>query len=120
MTALSGGDFIFQQDGARSHTSKFTLRYLDDNLPDDSEVLLPEDWPPHSPDLNPLDYSIWSSLGRKVYKVKIRDMDHLCERLGQAWDEITQDEIDRVINSFPKRLKACIDANGTRFEYKLK
>ena len=120
MTALSGGDFIFQQDGARSHTSKLTLRYLDDHLPDSAELLLPEDWPPHSPDLNPLDYSIWSSLARKVYKVKIRDIDHLCERLGEAWDEITQDEIDRVINSFPKRLTACINANGTRFEYKLK
>ena len=120
MTALSGGEFIFQQDGARSHTSKYTLRYFYDNLPDKAELLLPEDWPPHSPDLNPLDYSVWSSLAKKVYKVKIRDIDHLCESLGEAWEEITQNEIDRIINSFRKRLQACINANGRRFEYKLK
>ena len=120
MTALSGGNFIFQQDGARSHTSRYTIRYFDDNLPESADLLLPEDWPPHSPDLNPLDYSIWSSLANKVFKVKIRDVDHLCERLGEAWDAISQEEIDRVISSFRTRVRACINANGRRFEYKLK
>ena len=74
-------DYIFEQDCARSHTSKFTIRYLDDNLPNDAQILLPQDWPPHSPDLNPLDYSIWSSLANKVYKVKIQSVEHLCQRL---------------------------------------
>ena len=120
MSRLSGGNFIFQQDGARSHTSKHTMAYLDNNLPDEADVLLPEDWPPHSPDLNPLDYCIWSSLARKVFKVKIRDVDHLCDRLGEAWEQIGQEEIDRVIKSFRKRLKACVKANGKRFEYTLK
>ena len=120
MSALSGGNFIFQQDGARSHTSRYTIRYFDDNLPESADLLLPEDWPPHSPDLNPLDYSIWSSLANKVFKVKIRDVDHLCERLGEAWDAISQEEIDRVISSFRTRVRACINANGRRFEYKLK
>ena len=120
MIALSGGNFIFQQDGARSHTSRHTIRYIDEHLPDSADLLLPEDWPPHSPDLNPLDYSIWSSLANKVFKVKIRDVDHLCERLAEAWDEITQEEIDRVIGSFRTRVRACIRENGHRFEYKLK
>ena len=115
-----GGDFIFQQDGARSHTSKYTVGYLDDNLPTSATFLLPEDWPPHSPDLNPMDYSVWSSLGQKVYKVKITSVEHLCERLGKAWTEITQGEIDRSIAGFRGRLKACVKARGKRFEYKLK
>ena len=58
MNALSGGDFIFQQDGARSHTSKFTLRYLSDNLPAAAKLLTPDYWPPNSPDLNPMDYGV--------------------------------------------------------------
>ena len=78
MTDLSRGDFIFQQDGARSHTSKYTIADLDTKLPTNADFLLPEDWPPHSPDLNPIDYVIWSSLAKKVYRVKIRDLDHLC------------------------------------------
>ena len=50
-TALSGnGNFIFQQDGARSHTSKYTLSYTEKNLPPNAELLSPDHWPPHSPD----------------------------------------------------------------------
>ena len=121
MNALSPNeDYIFQQDGARSHTSKYTMRYLDDNLPQDAQLLLPEDWPPHSPDLNPMDYGIWSSLATKVFRVKIRDVEHLCQRLAVAWEQITQDEVDRTIDSFRRRVKACVKANGRRFEYKLK
>ena len=113
-------DYIFQQDGARSHTSRRTMRYLDDHLPENAQVLLPEDWPPHSPDLNPMDYSVWSSLAQKVFKVKIRGIEHLCQRLGEAWDDISQDEINRSIAGFRKRLKMCVASNGKRFEYKLK
>ena len=120
MAHLSGANFIFQQDGARSHTSKHTIAYLDDKLPDTADFILPQDWPPHSPDLNPLDYSIWSSLAKKVYKVKIKDVNHLCERLGEAWEQISQDEVNRIIRRFRPRLKACIRAHGKRFEYKLK
>ena len=120
MTALSGnGNFIFQQDGARSHTSKYTLSYMEKNLLPNAELLSPDHWPPHSPDLNPMDYSIWSSLADKVFQVKIRSVEHLCERLGEAWEQISRDEIDRVIHSFRRRLKPCIKAEEKRFEYKL-
>ena len=55
MTALSGnGNFIFQQDGARSHTSNYTLSYMEKNLPPNAELLSSDHWPPHSP----MDYSI--------------------------------------------------------------
>ena len=120
MTALSGnGNFIFQQDGARSHASKYTLSYMEKNLPPNAELLSPDHWPPHSPDLNPMDYSIWSSLAAKVFLVKICSVEYLCERLGEAWEQISRDEVDRVIHSFRRRLKACIKAEGKRFEYKL-
>ena len=49
-----GGHFTFQQDGARAHTAKDTVAYLKDNVP---EFIEPENWPPHSSDLNPVDYS---------------------------------------------------------------
>ena len=120
VTALSGnGNFIFQQDGARSHTSKYALPYMEKNLPPNAELLSPDHWPPHSPDLNPMDYSIWSSLAAKVFQVKIRSVEHLCERLGEAWEQISRDEVDRVIHSFRRCLKACIKAEGKLFEYKL-
>ena len=51
-----GGHFIFQQDGARRHTAKDAVAHLKDNVP---EFIEPERWPPNSPDLNPVDYSIY-------------------------------------------------------------
>ena len=41
----------FQQDGARAHTSKATITWLDANI---KHYILPEDWPPNSPDLSPI------------------------------------------------------------------
>ena len=78
MTALSGnGNFIFQQDGARSHTSKYTLSYMEKNLPPNDELLSPDHWPPHSPDLNPMDYCIWSSLAAKIFQVRKCSVDYI-------------------------------------------
>ena len=31
------------------------------------EFIPPEMWPPNSPDLNPVDYSIWGMLQQRVY-----------------------------------------------------
>ena len=39
---LSGGDFMFQQDDARSHTSAHTLNYLNENMPATAELLKPD------------------------------------------------------------------------------
>ena len=58
--ALGGASpapFLFQQDGAPAHTSRKTTAFLDEQkIP----FIRPDQWPPSSPDLNPLDYSIWS------------------------------------------------------------
>ena len=60
-------------------------------------------------------YRFSSSLTIKAYNVKIRDIDHLVERLGEAWEEISQPEIDNIVNYFRKRVTACINAGGKGF-----
>jgi hypothetical protein len=47
-------------------------------------------WPPNSPDLNPVDYKIWGFMQDKVYSVKIRDVNHLRQRIKGAWNEMDQ------------------------------
>ena len=61
------GDWIFQQDGAPAHTSKTTQEYLDGATPD---FIRKDEWPPQSPDCNPMDYAVWDSLSQKVYAGK--------------------------------------------------
>ena len=113
MDALAyGEEYIFQQDGARAQTAKATIEYLEENVP---QLLPPEDWPPNSPDCNPVDYRIWSSLEKKVYRVKIRDLDHLLECLQQEWDDFPQAEIDSAIDNFRARVRAMVEADGKKF-----
>src|SRR6201995_4845279 len=49
-------DFVFQQDGAPGHTTRQTQDWLAVNTPD---FIQKDEWPPNSPDLNPLDYCDW-------------------------------------------------------------
>jgi len=65
---LSNDNFLFQQDGAPAHCSRHTVVYLRSHVP---EFIEPENWPPNSPDLNPVDYSVWGALQQMVYRHKI-------------------------------------------------
>ena len=50
---LIGNDFLYQQDGARAHTSKKSTEAFQKAS---ISLLKGGDWPPNSPDLNPMDY----------------------------------------------------------------
>lgn len=112
--AHSGDNFTFQQDGAPAHRSRKTVAFLTAHVPDFIE---PENWPPNSPDLNPVDYSVWGMLQQLVYRQRIRDIEHLKEVLTACWDEISQDTINRAIGQFRKRLSLVIAANGGHIEH---
>ena len=60
---MMGDNWMFQQDGASSHRHKKTQQSCKDNFP----TFLPSDrWPANSPDLKPLDYSIWNELAQNM------------------------------------------------------
>jgi len=63
--------FVFQQDGD-------TITYLEQQTPD---FIPPTLWPPNSPELKPVDYSIWSVLQEKVYRSNKTDVDELKTRM---------------------------------------
>ena len=73
--------------------------------------------PSNSPDLNPVDYKIWGVLQERVYKTRIRDVDHLKERLIEEWARFDQKIIDGSINQWRKRLHVCVSAGGGHFEH---
>ena len=62
--------------------------------------------------MNPLDYGIWGAIEKKVWRTKILDMDQLKAEIVKTWNEYPQDSIDRAIDSFRKRLKLVIEAEG--------
>ena len=104
-------DFIFQQDGAPSHTSNATQTHLEQVVP---HFIKKDEWPPQSPDLNPMDYTIWDSLSEKVYKGRTQKFteNELKEKIRGKWVEITLEEVRKSIGSFKKRLRAVCEQNG--------
>uniref|UniRef100_A0A914D715 Transposase n=1 Tax=Acrobeloides nanus TaxID=290746 RepID=A0A914D715_9BILA len=74
--------------------------------------------PANSPDLNVLDYSLWSILEAEACSKPHQSIDALKKSLVKAWNNIPQGVIDRAVDDFPKRLKKCIDAQGGNFEDK--
>ena len=52
-----------------------------------------------------------------VYKGKIRNIDHLEDRMGDTLEALPQEYINKSVNSFRKRVRACIAAEGKLFEY---
>ena len=51
--------------GATSHTSHRTRQYLEDAAP---AFIQKDEWPPQSPNCDPMGYCMWNSLSEKVYE----------------------------------------------------
>jgi len=98
--------FIFQQDNAPARRGKETV----DLSTETPAFILPTHWPPKCPDLNPVDYTVWSVLQEQVYKVNVNDVDELRQRIQSVWDELDPRIIDKTIKQWRTPLRACVEA----------
>jgi inhibitor of nuclear factor kappa-B kinase subunit alpha len=105
--------WIWQQDSAPAHKAKTTQKYLESHTPD---FIGTNQWPPSSPDLSPLDYSIWSIMLTKLQDYVVKNRESMKEALVDIWDKISLETCDKVCMSFRKRLRKCVDAKGGHFE----
>jgi transposase len=110
-------NWCFQQDSAPAHSARTTQAWLTTNCP---SFISKDDWPPSSPDLNPLDYSIWGVLEAKVNAYPHRSIESLKNKLIKEWKALSMDVVRAAIDTWRKRLTLCKDASGGRFESKLK
>lgn len=103
---------IFQHDGAPCHTAKLVSKWLYDN---GIEVLGP--WPGNSPDLNPIE-NCWNYLKDRVARLNPSSIDDLKHKIKLVWtQEIKQEYLKKLIHSMPRRLQACLKANGAHSKY---
>ena len=104
----------FQQDGAPCHTAKMTQKWYQANL----SGFIPKDcWPPVSPDLNPLDYFVWSYLESKVNGRQHTCVESLKRSLLKEWENIPLRMCRAAIKSWKRRIVSCIRAEGRHFEF---
>ena len=108
-TILQPGD-IFMQDGASIHTARIVKRLLQEM---GIEVM---DWPPHSPDLNPIE-NLWAILKDEIYKLYpelefMNDTEATLEALIAAAKEAWRSVEDRILYNLsitmPRRVQAVI------------
>ena len=104
MRDVSAEFFIFQQDSAPAHRARSTVRLLKLATP---ASIPPNLWPPNSPDLNPVDYKIWSVVQQRLYQSWVHNVDELKQRLVHIWHGIDQTINDNAIDEWRCRLHAC-------------
>jgi len=107
--------WTLQQDGAPSHTAKNTIDFLSrENI----DFIEPDMWPPNSPDLNPVDYSIWGALQQRVYlRRKFCTVAQLKLAIIEEWAKLSQRFIDRSIDEWRRRLDCVVQQNGGHIEH---
>jgi transposase len=100
--------FLFQQDNAPTHVSKYTTSWLQQHA-----VNLLPNYPPYSPDCNPIEL-IWSQMSHTVNSMSPTTPQQLHTAIEHAWDEITQSSIQSTINRLPGVLQTIIERDGDR------
>ena len=84
------------------------------------------DWPPYSPDLNPIEHIWWllkKMLVEQYPELSQRrgksedDIYSLEEALKDCWDQLPGETFDTLYQSMPSRIEACIAAGGWHTKY---
>ena len=99
----------FQQDNDPKHRSKVAKEFLDREVPKTI------DWPPNSPNLNPIE-NMWSILKRRVEKQKPSGIDEL-ETTHEEWQKVDICIVNNLTGSMKTRCLTIIDSGGKRISY---
>ena len=109
----------FMQDNAPIHTARACTEWLE------IHGIATVDWPPYSPDLNPIEH-LWWALKQKLHKLH-PEFDYMSDSqasweafelgLHEAWAAIPDSLIRRLITSMPRRLDAVRQAKGYQTRY---
>ena len=115
----------WMQDGAPSHTSNASMSELKKVFGDKIISRFASkfggiEWPSHSPDLNPLDYSFWSQAQREVWKNKPDTIEDLKLIVEEFFESLDQEKVRKTVSNILKRAQLCVEEKGGHFEHKLK
>lgn len=97
---------IFVQDGARCHDNSWVRDYCS------RKGITVAQLPPYSPDMNMIE-CIWGLLKKRLGLLYPQDNQDLIAKVKQAWNDIPQADIDKIIRKYPAHLEKVF-ANGGR------
>ena len=122
--------YHFQQDGAAAHTAKESIRMLRSRWgnrtitsenwrpnADGGDTVYPKwEWPPYSPDLTPLDYSLWNCLKTAVGKMEPSSVEGVKMAIKFCVKRFPLGKVQNIIKDFPFRLGCCVAYDGEHIE----
>ena len=108
-----GRPWVWQQDSTPAHKSKETQAWLQKECYD----FVPfSHWPPSSPDLNTLDYFIWSSVENISNMTSNNTKASLIAAIRRVFAELPPALVEKACSQFRIRIKAVIEAEGGYIE----
>ena len=113
---FSHNTWIFLQDSAPSHGSNLVQNFLNETL--GNRFVKKTEWPPSSPDCNPLDYYFWNKVKTEVYRDRLnkpfKDEEELKEKIKKVWKDVAFDlpETRESFKEFGKRVRSVEENSG--------
>ena len=106
-------NLVFQQDNAPAHRAFATHTFLQQN---NVRVMTP--WPALSPDLNVIEH-LWDKIDKDIRSLRPppTTIPQLQQSLIDAWNNIPQQYIQRLVQSMRRRCTAVINAGGSYTRY---
>ena len=95
-----------QQDGARPHVKQCVKNYCARK-----SLRLLEDWPPYSPDLNPIE-QLWAELDRRIAQKGPDTLDELKAAAKEAWQEVPTQTLNNYVRSFRTKVSRVWKQDG--------
>ena len=105
--------FVYMQDSAPAHTAKKTLAFLQQEKVD---FWSPDIWPPNSPDLNPMEYSIWNLTNQGTGNERPSSVKALKRMVNHSWKNMDPEKIRAACRRFRSRLQRCVAEKGSYFD----
>lgn len=106
------GVWRFMQDGARAHTAKKTKT----KLKAEAEHQWIQDWPPNSADVNPIEH-MWKLVKDRLRGKTFESVEEFMAEAMIAWHTIPQAMVRKLVGSFGRRCRACVQAEGGYIPY---
>jgi len=73
---------------------------------------------PNSPDLNPVDCSVWGALKQMVYqRQRFTTINQLKQAIVTEWGKLLQRFIDRAVGQWRRRLEWVVPQQGEQIEH---
>lgn len=105
---------LLQMDGETAMNAESAAKYLENK----GLRVLP-DWPARSPELTLIE-NLWAIIQRRVDLRGPSDADELWKFVKEEWNAISDEDARTLLDSFPARLKRCVDAGGQTILTKFK